>query len=100
MRLPDKNPVSLFNSLEAEDWLWENGRLYGPNKTFWIEGTIEQRIPRPMLVNMYGEMKVTLEKLVENRPSRLNTQQHQDWISDMESLAHTLKELVEENQDA
>ncbi len=93
------NPQSLFNALEAKGWVWENERLYAPNKTFWTEGTKGQSTPLGMLLNMRERMKVTLENLKTDKPTHLNTKQYQNWVIDMESLVNTIEELLD-NQNA
>ncbi len=95
----DKDHASLFNALEAKGWVWENERLYAPNKTFWIEGTMRQRPTSGMLIGTHERIKVTVENLKIDKPAHLNGKQYEDWVSDMESLVKTLEELIEENQN-
>ena len=89
------NPESLFQALEARGWGWENERLYAPKSTFWVEGTKGQSTPLGVLLNMRERMTVALASLRANQPGHLSTEQHQDWVSDMESLVNTIEELLE-----
>lgn len=95
MKSQDKNSESLFHALEARGWVWENERLYAPNKTFWTEGTKSESTPLGMLLNMRERMKVALGSLKANKPAHLNTKQYDDWVRDMESLVNTIEELCE-----
>ena len=86
---------SLFRALEARGWVWENERLYAPKSTFWVEGTKGQSTPLGILLNMRERMTVALANLRANQPGHLNTEQHQDWVSDMESLVNTIEEFLD-----
>jgi hypothetical protein len=95
MKSQDNNPGSLFDALQAKGWVWENERLFAPNRTFWTEGTKSQTTPLAMLLNMREGMNVALGSLRANKPAHLNTKQYQDWVSDMGSLVNTIEELLD-----
>ena len=95
MKSQDKNSESLFHALEAKGWVWENERLYAPNKTFWAEGTKSLSAPLGMLLNMRERMKVALGSLKSNKPAHLNQKQYEGRVSDMESMSNTIEELLE-----
>jgi hypothetical protein len=97
MEHPKVSGLSLNKALEIKGWFWENNRLYAPRKTFWIEGVNNENLSPVMLASMYHRMKETLEKLIEDKPSHLTSEQHEDWLNDMVSMVSTLKRLVEEN---
>ena len=77
--------------------MWQNNHLYGPHKTFWLEGAKEQVLPYPMLANMYQRMKSTFEHLLQHPLSHLSPEQYGDFKQDLESLVSTVQELVSEN---
>lgn len=95
MKFHLSNHESLFYALEARGWIFADERLYSPKRTFWIEGTENQSTPLGMLLNMGQRMKVVLENLRANKPAHLNSKQHQDWVSDMESLVNTIEAVIE-----
>jgi len=95
MESETEKPGSLFNVLEANGWAWEDERLYAPNRTFWTEGTKCQPTPLGMLLNMRERMEAVLQNLRVSKPSHLSAKQYQGWVSDMESLANTIKRLLE-----
>jgi|SRR5215213_3412781 len=97
MKSQNQSDTSLFRSLEAKGWSWENDCLYPPHKTFWFRG---DDLPSYRLPNLYMKMKYSLERMSEVKHLYPNKEQFEKWVEDMESLVDTLKELVEGNNVA
>jgi len=94
MKCHDKNPGSLFHVLERKGWVWDDERLYAPNRFLWIEGTRSQSVPFGMVLKMSERMKATLASLRQDKPAHLSTEQYKDWVGDMESLVNTIEGLL------
>jgi hypothetical protein len=94
MKSQNHSDISLFRSLEAKGWFWENDCLYPPHKTFWFSG---DDLPPHRLPNLYMKMKSSLERMPEVKHLYPDKEQFEKWVEDTESLVNTLKELVEDN---
>ena len=88
------NSDSLFDALETKGWTWEAERLYAPKRTFWTEGTRSESTPLGMVLRLRERIATSLESLKATRPTHLTPKQHEDLLSDMESLVNTTEELL------
>lgn len=94
MKAQEHNDTSLFRALEANGWVWQGGRLYPPNRTFWFRGA---EFPRHVVPDLYMTMKAGLESMPGVKHLYPDQEQFEKWMEDTESLVAILAELVESN---